>query len=343
LRKNTPSLSILFFSSEAVSDGGNKYDFIKETIQLADSFGFEAAWFPERHFDQFGGIFPNPAPLAAAMAMITSTIRLRSGSIILPLHHSIRIAEDWSMVDNLSNGRVDLSFTTGWNENDFVLAPDNYEKRASVMYEKVEEIKTLWKGGRVSFKDGKGEDKPTKIYPKPAQESLNIWITCGGKNLERFVEAGAKGFNILTALLLQSKEELKSNIEAYRSARKNAGYDPDTGRVTLMLHTFVGESEESVRKTVKAPFMKYIDSSVNLWSQSSKKIDELDEYKKKKVLEYAFEKYFHSAALFGTVEQCEKKIKSFQAAGVNEFACLIDYGPTLMETKESLMNLKELL
>jgi alkanesulfonate monooxygenase SsuD/methylene tetrahydromethanopterin reductase-like flavin-dependent oxidoreductase (luciferase family) len=62
--------------------------------------------------------------LAAALAVSTSNIRIRAGSVISPLQNPIRVAEEWSIVDNLSNGRVDLAFGQGWNPNDFVLAPD---------------------------------------------------------------------------------------------------------------------------------------------------------------------------------------------------------------------------
>jgi alkanesulfonate monooxygenase SsuD/methylene tetrahydromethanopterin reductase-like flavin-dependent oxidoreductase (luciferase family) len=44
--------------------------------------------------------------------MIKNQIELRSGSVVSPLHSAIRIAEEWSVVDNLSNGRVSISFAS---------------------------------------------------------------------------------------------------------------------------------------------------------------------------------------------------------------------------------------
>lgn len=329
-------LSVMYFSCQENDSHGGRYDFLKETIQQADERGFKAAWLPERHFNPFGGIFPNAAQLCAAMAMITKQIRLRSGSVILPLHHPAQLAEEWSVADNLSNGRVDLSITPGWNARDFIMMPGNYQSREELTSEGVETLLELWRGETVSFKDGNGELQETKIYPAPVQKQLNIWLTCGGKNKQRFIEAGAKGFNVLTALLLQTKEELEENITVYRKARADNRHDPETGTVTLMLHTFVGKSEEVVRSIVKEPFTSYLESSVQLWSQMSKKLDELDEYKRRKLLDFAFEKYYHSSALFGTTGQVSEKLGGFESVGVNEIACLIDFGPSLDRVSESL-------
>ena len=63
--------------------------------------------------------------------MVTERIEIRAGSVVLPLHNPIRCAEDWSVVDNLSNGRVGLSFASGWHANDFALAPDNFKPIAA--------------------------------------------------------------------------------------------------------------------------------------------------------------------------------------------------------------------
>ena len=43
------------------------------------------------------------------------------GSVVLPLHSPIRVAEEWSVVDNLSGGRVGISFAAGWQPNDHVV------------------------------------------------------------------------------------------------------------------------------------------------------------------------------------------------------------------------------
>ena len=104
---------IMFFSSADQQSDRGKYQLLIEAAKFADQNGFCCVWTPERHFHQFGGLFPNPALITAALAVATQNIQLRAGSLISPLHDTLRLAEEWSVVDNLSDGRVAISFGSG--------------------------------------------------------------------------------------------------------------------------------------------------------------------------------------------------------------------------------------
>jgi methionyl-tRNA formyltransferase len=105
--------------------GPAKYELLLEGAKFADANGFCAVWTPERHFHAFGGPYPNPAVTGAAAAAVTKTIGVRAGSIVAPLHHPARIAEEWAVIDNLTNGRAGMAFASGWQPDDFVLRPEN--------------------------------------------------------------------------------------------------------------------------------------------------------------------------------------------------------------------------
>jgi alkanesulfonate monooxygenase SsuD/methylene tetrahydromethanopterin reductase-like flavin-dependent oxidoreductase (luciferase family) len=78
--------------------------------------------------------------MADALAMVTKRIGLRAGSVVLPLHHPARVAEEWAVVDNLSGGRVAVSFASGWHSDDFVFAPENYADRRAVMHAAIDTV-----------------------------------------------------------------------------------------------------------------------------------------------------------------------------------------------------------
>ncbi|MBG1267392.1 non-ribosomal peptide synthetase/type I polyketide synthase [Nostoc sp. WHI] len=337
--------SLLYFSSNEAEFSDEKYKLFLEGAKFADRNGFTAVWTPERHFHAFGGLYPNPSVLSAALTSLTKRIRLRAGSVVLPLHNPIRVVEEWSVVDNLSHGRVDLAFARGWNPNDFVLSPDTYADSKEVMFSGIQTVQKLWRGENISLPNGVGKQTDIKVYPLPMQRELSIWITCSGSK-ERFIEAGASGFNILTALLFQPIEELAEKIALYRKTRKQHGYDPNSGQVTLMLHTFIGEDLKVVRNQVREPFIEYMKSSVNLWRQGSDDLDKLTETEKENLLAYAFERYFHTSALFGTPSTCLDMVKRLYEIGVDEIACLIDFGingNTVLASLDSLNNLRQLV
>lgn len=321
--------SILFFSSNEAGAQADKYRLVIEAARFADQHGFAAVWIPERHFHPFGGLYPNPSVLGAALAMVTKKVRIRAGSVVLPLQNPVRVAEEWAVVDNLSGGRVDVAFAQGWNVRDFVLAPTSYTDRLPILFGGIETVKRLWLGETVELPDGRGNAVRVRVYPQPQQPQLEIWLTCSGA-AERFVEAGKIGANVLTGLLFQSVEQLDEKLHAYRQARAEHGFDPQAGQVTIMLHTFVGEDFETVKETIRAPFTEYLKTSTDLYAQTHKKLADLTDNQREKILRFAFERYFQTAALFGTPETCMKMVNRLKAIGVTEIAALLDFGvPTL--------------
>ena len=161
--------SLSFFGNYEAAFDGHKYDLLIEGAKFADRHGFEAVWIPERHFHAFGGFSPNPSVIAAALARETEHVRLRAGSVVLPLHHAVRVAEEWSVVDNLSRGRVGVSFASGWHPDDFVFAPEAYGRHRELMFEKIEEVRQLWRGevGRGARRRGQRNPRP----PLPAADA----------------------------------------------------------------------------------------------------------------------------------------------------------------------------
>lgn len=339
--------SLFFFSSYDHEKTNGKYHLLTKAVQYADQHGFTAVWTPERHFHEFGGLFPNPSVLSAALAMITDKIQLRSGSIVSPLHDSLRIAEEWAVVDNLSGGRVGLSFTPGWHADDFSLRPEYYHRRTEKMVEQIEEVRKLWRGEYVTRKNGVGKEAKLRTYPRPIQKDLSIWLTTGG-NKDTFIRAGKMGANVLTHLFGQSVEELAENIRLYRKTLVEHGYDPNQGKVSLMLHTYIGEDLDEVREKVKGPFCDYLRSSAglirNLGDSIGLDMNQINDETMDELLELGFEKYWNKAALLGTPESCQALIYRLYNIGVNEIACLIDFGldsNTVLEGLEKLSEFKE--
>ncbi|HEU4407578.1 MAG TPA: LLM class flavin-dependent oxidoreductase [Polyangiaceae bacterium] len=326
--------SLFYFADAEAGAREDKYRLYLEGARFADARGFEAVWTPERHFHENGGLYPNPSVLSAALATITERVRLRAGSVALPLHHPLRVAEEWSVVDNLSRGRVDLSFTSGWIPNDFAIAPQPgvFHRKRDAMFELIEQVRELWSGGAVPARDGVGGEVRLQIFPKPVQPRLPIWITCSG-DPATFVRAGEMGFNVLTALLTQPLEEAAEKAALYRDARARAGLDPAEGRVTLMMHAFVGRDEAEVRAAVERPLTEYLKSHLDLMKGLVKSVDlkvdraSLSDPRLAAYLAtFAFERYYRMGSLIGTPEKCLGMVDRVKALGFDEVACLIDFG-----------------
>jgi natural product biosynthesis luciferase-like monooxygenase protein len=352
--ENRPlAFSLYFFGNDEGGAGGaEQRRLMLEAVRFADEHGFAAVWSPERHFHAFGGLSPNPAVMGAAFAAISRKLRIRSGSVVVPLHNPVRVVEEWSMVDFLSNGGVDLALASGWFPNDFVLAaPGSYERRNELVFERVEELRRLWAGETFSAVNALGDRVDLCTMPRPVQRTLPIWITAAG-NPATFERAGTLGLNILTHLLGQSLDALTAKIAAYRKAWQTAGH-AGRGTVSLMLHTFVGDDDAQVRRKVKAPMLRYLGSSLNLVAGYAASVPffqrtgeaaptALSEDDTAAALEYSFERYYATSSLLGTTDACLGMTDRLKEIEVDEVACLIDFGADASDVLAALPALDEL-
>lgn len=315
--------SLFYFSAQA-PHGKNPYRLLWEGARFAEQAGFTAIWTPERHFSPFGAPFPSPALTSAALTMITNNIQIRAGSVVLPLHHPIRVAEEWAMLDHFSSGRIGICFASGWHAQDFVLAPANFEKRHEVMLASFHTIQQLWKGETLDFPDPQGVSAPLRIHPLPKRDQIPYWFAASGHPGTFQLAAKQKG-GILTHLLNQDLPTLAGKIALYRQSlgESNIADRP----LTLMLHTFIGHSLEAVRAIAYPPLKAYLREALQLerTRKPSQSDNDMDPHDIEAILEQAAERYY-AQGLFGTPEYCVPFVERLSQIGVQEIACLIDFG-----------------
>ncbi|EBA15967.1 non-ribosomal peptide synthetase [Roseobacter sp. SK209-2-6] len=350
----------LFYWGNDDGPGPRKYHLLLEGAKFADENGFNAVWTPERHFHAFGGPYPNPSVTGAAVAAVTKNLSVRAGSVVAPLHHPARVAEEWSVIDNLTNGRAGLGIASGWQPDDFILRPENTPPaNKPAMYECIETLRKLWRGEEVEFPRKDGSMHSVITQPRPVSKELPLWVTTAG-NPDTWREAGEIGANVLTHLLGQSIDEVAGKIRIYHDALRAAGRDPADFKVTLMLHSYLAETREEARQTAREPMKDYLRAAAGLIKQYAwafpafkrpkgvnnpfeMQLDALTADELEAILEFAFERYFEDSGLFGTVEDALARTEELKRIGVDEIACLIDYGIAPEQVLEGLKPLAVVL
>ena len=332
--------SLFFFSGKWPETPGDHYRLFRDGVQFADRHGFEAVWTPERHFNAFGGPYPNPAVAGAAAAVLTERIGIRAGSVVVPLQDPLRVAEEWSVVDNLSRGRVGVSFATGWNVNDFALEPESYLTRHDVMYERIETVRKLWRGETVPRRNGLGNEVNIAVFPRPYQREIPIWITA--QSDRSCVKAGEIGANLLTNLNYHAFDELRAKIRLYREAfskrpGRREGVDGQ-GKATVMVHTFVGD-EAAIESQGKPAYAEYLRENLDLQSERARGLGltvNSTEEDIQFIISRAVTRMIDKVGLIGSPSQCLAQARLFEELGVDEVACLIDFGADYEHVMTSL-------
>lgn len=345
--KTALDFSLFFFSHDGDSKQSGKYDHLIECAKFADQNGFSAVWTPERHYKSFGGLYPNPSVLGAALSMVTEQVAIRAGSVVLPLHHPQRVAEEWAVVDNLSAGRAGIAIASGWNPDDFASMPECFENRKETMFSHLKTLIGLWHGESFSHPHNNGAEANLKTYPRPLQTELPIWLT--SLSDESFITAGKMGLHVLTGMMDHDVEECGRKIALYRQALAEHGHDPEQGKVSVMLHTYIGEDREQVKALVKTPMLQYLEAFVKAseakliadpnFEQAYRMQHEGD---RAALANFAFDKFFDTRSLFGTRDSCGRMLQNLAKIGVDEVACLLDFGLSSEEIWSGMNKLREL-
>jgi natural product biosynthesis luciferase-like monooxygenase protein len=323
--------SLFFFAASPDDLPEDPYRLLIDATKYADANGFTAVWTPERHFQTFGGLYPSPSLSSAALAMVTTQIKLRAGSVVAPLGSALRIAEEWAVVDNLSRGRVAISFASGWHVDDFVLNPTVYANRRDDMVQKIETVKKLWRGEPVMLPNGEGRETAVRILPRPVQKELDIWLTC--QQDPSFATSGELGYKVLTNLNYKKHDDLERKCRLYHDAHTRV--HGRRGHFTLMAHSFIGTSEDHVWNVAGKSLQRYLETRVDMDAKLYEGL-EVSEADREFLARRGTQQFLGETSLIGTADTTAQRAKAFYAAGVDELACLIDFGVPYDEAMQSL-------
>ncbi|WP_084336653.1 MupA/Atu3671 family FMN-dependent luciferase-like monooxygenase [Actinomadura oligospora] len=323
------SVSLAYFAAGGPADpSAGPYAVLLGTARLADEAGLEAVWLPERHFGDFGSPFPNPAVPAAAVAATTRHVGIRAGSVVLPLHHPARVAEEWAVVDRLSGGRAGVSFASGWHGADFVLSRFDADERRRVMRDGIDAVRALWRGDPWTFEDASGRPVEVRTQPRPAQPELPMWITSGG-SVGTFELAGTLRAGLLTHLVGQTPGELREKIAAYRKTRSEHG--DGRGHVTLMLHTHVHDGSRAAADRAERELARYLTSSMRLdvsnvaAASDAAAVGGLGDADRGAIAAAGAARYVRGG-LVCAAGDVQERLAEVASWDVDEVACLIDFG-----------------
>src|SRR5487761_2502186 len=117
-------------------------DILDETL-YAEEVGLHSAWIGEHHFSSLG-VLSCPDIVLAYAAARTKRIRLAPAVTVLPLHHPIRVAEQWATLDLLSGGRVDFAAGRGYDRREYLPFHVSFDDNQSLFEEGMELVRRLW-------------------------------------------------------------------------------------------------------------------------------------------------------------------------------------------------------
>ena len=211
-----------------------------EQIEHAEHVSLDLCWFTEHHFID-DGYLPNFVPVAAAAASRTSRMRFSTDICLLPFRHPVRLAEDLAILDNISNGRMELGAGMGYATHEFQGFGIPISRRVSLTEETLQVLRLAWSGEAFNFQGKRYRFSDLRVTPDPVQEGgPPLWLAATSPAGAR--RAAAFG----THLLPQGPKA--STIDPW----VEAGGDLSSRRVGLIRGVFVTDDPDREGEPVAA-------------------------------------------------------------------------------------------
>jgi probable LLM family oxidoreductase len=214
-----------------------------EEIELADQVGLDVFGVGEHHRADYAS--SAPAVVLGAAAARTKRIRLTSAVTVLSSDDPVRVFQEFSTVDLLSNGRAEIMAGRGSFIESFPLFGFALEDYDTLFAEKLELLLKIRENERVTWGGGhRAAITDRGVYPRPAQQPLPVWIAVGGTPAS-VVRAATLGLPLALAIIGGIPENFVPFVDLYRETGRRLGVDPSKLQVGINSHAFVGETSQA--------------------------------------------------------------------------------------------------
>ncbi len=250
-----------FFPSFRPSDLSTA-DYFAQTLRLAeraDALGYTSAKCVEHYFHDYGGHTPSPIVILSAIAARTRRMRPITGAVIPAFNHPIKLAAELAMLDNLSNGRLDVGFGRAFIPEEFDAFGVDMDDSRERFDEGLAVIKRLWTEERVTHHGRFWRFAGVHLTPRPVQQPHPpIWIAAVLSE-ESFKAAGRNGYHLMIVPFAGSLERNGELLAVYREAWDAAGHPPGGGQIQVSLHLYLAETHRAAIEGFQRPIDRYIE------------------------------------------------------------------------------------
>jgi alkanesulfonate monooxygenase SsuD/methylene tetrahydromethanopterin reductase-like flavin-dependent oxidoreductase (luciferase family) len=289
---------------------GQFYDELIGQTVLAERLGYHAALFAEHHFHEYGAL-PSPAVFLAAVARQTRKILLGPAVAILPLHDPRTVAEDYAVVDNVSDGRLVFGVGSGYLKHEFVGYGRDLANKAERFNDGLAIIRRLWRGEAVTAHGRHYQLDRVRLNVVPLQREVPVFIAALRKEVA--IHVGRQGVGLLSIPYgsLSTIAETPDFVAQFNHGRRESGARPMPHGLAphiCSFHTHVAQSDKEAEAIAKGPLELYCKTRL---------------YAKP----FTYQSIVDSGlALFGSVDTVADRLVTLAGMGVNYVSTLHNFG-----------------
>ena len=297
---------------------------ILPTALLCERLGYDSVWgndhmttqrYVQKEFPQPPNFY-EPLITFSYVAARTTTLRVATGIIVLPMRHMAVLAKQVATLDQLSGGRMILGVGTGaYREEYEALFPDAKDvHRGTIVDEGMKALRLLFTERKATFRGRYVKFEDVECFPKPAQSPMPIYA--GGNHPEVRRRAGEYAEGWMPAVL--APEEIKKGVEEIHGYAQKAGRDGSTIDIAPQFAVSVGRThDEAVRRFRASQLFKHLES-----------------LKRSTLREQTGG--FDQRNLIGSPAEISERIRVYERAGVTTLSAMLFVAGSVTEMQEAI-------
>ena len=304
-------------------------ELIRNTLEqcvYAEELGFHSVWVPEHHFGMFG-VLPSPSAFLCHVAARTERVKLAPGTVVLPLNHPVRVAEEFALLDVLSNGRAVLSAGRGYDAREYEAFGADFTTSQEHFFEGMDIIKKAWTQESFSH-EGKHYQVPeVSITPRPVQQPFPpTYVACFSQ--PTLMYAARNGFDCIFAPFAATMMygSVQAAVAEFKNEAAKAGYPNSQAMCSYFCNVTYDEVETlrtkerllkyfhgimpalpQIREETPPHIQYFVDITTKLKSMSPSDLGE-------------------RSIITGDPENCRRILKDCEEAGIQEVILYFNFG-----------------
>src|SRR6266536_2004349 len=313
-------------------------DVVEQAI-AADQLGFHSAWLPEHHFGLFG-VLPVPSQALSYIAARTTRILLAPGTAVLPINNPVRMAEEYALLDLLSDGRAVFCAGRGYDEREysgfetpFAESRTRFDEELLLVRKLLSEERVTWHGQHHHIAE------PITIYPRPLrQPHPPIYVACFSEPTMRM--AAENGFNIIFAPFAAAMMfgSLAQAVARFQELSRAAGFP--NSKAMCSYFTCIADTEAE-KRAAQERLLYYLTNFIPAVPQGPEKAPPHIRYFvdiAERVKRMRPEDLGERSIVTGTVDAVIRQFEEVEAAGIEEVICYFNFA--LLPHEETLTQMR---
>lgn len=287
---------------------------IIEEVKLMDQVGVDFFGMGEHHREDYA--VSSPEIILAAAATVTKNIKLGSAVSVLSSADPVKLFQDFSSVDILSQGRAEIMAGRGSFIESFPLFGYDLKDYAELFDEKLELLSRLNNQETINW-SGKFRKALVnqQVFPRPVNGKMPIWVAVGGTT-SSVIRAARLGLPVMFAIIGGAPENFKPLFEMYRQSWVDNGHDIKDLQVGVHMHSFFGDDSKAVA-----------DKYYPIYGNQMNRIGASRGWPAYQRSQYDFGRSIHGHLIVGDVNQAVEKILHFiEMFDLTRFSAHMDVG-----------------